>query len=112
MRLYIATLEKTSAISKAKSDDEIERAIGAFRLLFDGSMTVVQDPVVDKAMHDFEEKVKAVELGKMDATELGIHSYQLGRICYGSLRDSWDRPFSASEEAEVGTQPKVADRQK
>ena len=99
LRLYIATLDKASAISKAESEDEVKEAITAFRLLFDGSMSVVQDPVVDRAMHQFEEKVRNVENGAMKPNELGILSYKLGRTCYESLRDSWDRPFSASKRS-------------
>ena len=105
LRLYIQTLDTTAAISKANSASTAADSILAFRTLFDGSMAVVQDPVVDRAMHEFAEKVDAVESGEMTPGELGIHSYMLGRICYRSLRDSWDRPFNASEDGMPSASP-------
>jgi hypothetical protein len=57
-------------------------------------MAVVQDPSIDRAMHEFAALVDTVENKQLDRKELGIHSYHLGRKCYESLKDSWDQPFS------------------
>ena len=59
---------------------------------------VIQDEVVNAAMHDFAKKVRQVKSGEMNPKELGNHSYELGRFCFESLRSSWNKPFSASED--------------
>ena len=100
LRLYVRTLETTAAIAHAESDEAAEDAIREFRLAFDGSMTVVQDPIVDAKMHEFEKLVDQVASGEIDREDLGFYSYELGRVCYESLRDSWNQPFSATEDAE------------
>jgi hypothetical protein len=94
LKLYIQTLDAAARISKADSDDAFQRAARDFRILFDGSMAVVQDPAVDRAMHEFAALVDKVENKQLDRAELGIHSYDLGRKCYESLKNSWDQPFS------------------
>ncbi len=88
LRLYLETLDVAARISTAETLEESKRARIEFRTLFDGSMSVVQDPLVDKAIHEFAEKVDEVEAGRMDHQELGMHSYQLGRECYRSLENS------------------------
>jgi hypothetical protein len=94
LKLYIQTLDAAACISKAESDEEFQKAAKAFRTLFDGSMSVVQDSSVDMAMHEFASLVDRVERKEMDRAELGVRSYYLGRQCYESLRESWNQPFS------------------
>lgn len=94
LKLYIKTLDAAARISAANSTKGAEDAISEFWTLFDGPMAVVQDSRVDSAMHAFSDQVRQVESGKMSRKNLGIHSYNLGRICFESLKNSWNRPFS------------------
>ena len=98
LSLYLKTLDAAARISTASSLEESKEARAEFRTLFDGSMSVVQDPVVDRAIHDFASKLDEVEAGSLTHDKLGIHSYQLGRICYSSLEGSWNKSFSGSAD--------------
>ena len=49
-------------------------------------------------IHKFNILVEKVESGKMDRKDLGLPSYKFGRKCYESLKDSWNKPFSASKK--------------
>jgi len=103
LNLYLKTLDAAARISTASSLDESKEARAEFRTLFDGSMAVVQDPVVDRAIHEFASALDEVEAGSLTHKELGIHSYQLGRICYSSLEDSWNKSFGGSSDHSEGS---------
>ena len=99
LRLYVKTLDTAAKISTATSLVESTVPRAEFWTLFDGSMAVVQDQAVDAAIHEFADQVRKVESEEISHKDLGIHSYQLGRVCYDSLKNSWNKPFSSLTDA-------------
>ena len=99
LHLYVKTLDTAAKISAAKTSEESEIARADFKTLFDGSMAVVQDEAVDTAMHEFDQQLSRLERGEIKREDLGSSSYQLGRVCYDSLRNSWNKPFSSLRNA-------------
>ena len=105
LRLYVKTLDAAARISAAITKKESDQAKAEFRTLFDGSMSVVQDPTVDRAMHEFAARVRQVEGDKMKRQDLGIHSYNLGRTCFDSIKNSWNKPFSYRDDTDKNAKP-------
>jgi hypothetical protein len=90
LAIYKTATSAAGKIASATNINDVMEARNSFWALYWGEVSILEHPVVKRAMEAYGDQLKRVEAGEAPPSSLKQLSYALARACRLSLKETWN----------------------